>query len=132
MDKKMVEKKIWYCTECGKKHTFGKYCLRCGTIRYSYRYLIHMERQSVCMGDDCNAPNAQDISYRYNETLSSFMLKVMDYVPAMKNVRWILYCGTLYLGYLFSDESGKYQYHIEEDILLSSLPKKEIFCKYEY
>lgn len=34
---------------------------------------IYAERDSVCMGDDCNAPNAQYLDYETNKPLSEFM-----------------------------------------------------------
>lgn len=47
---------------------------------------IHIERESVCMGDDCNAPNAKELEYEVDEYLSDFMETVARYVPSMKLV----------------------------------------------
>lgn len=44
---------------------------------------IRAERDSVCMGDDCDAPNTRYLDYGPDERLSEFMDSVANYVPLM-------------------------------------------------
>ena len=39
------------------------------------------ERDSVCMGDDCTAPNGEYIQYKRGIRLSDLLLKNVGYVP---------------------------------------------------
>ena len=64
--------------------------------------LIHAERDSVCMGDDVMAPNAQDIRLREDTRVSELMKWVAGYVPAMKNYEWDIWCTNKMIGKLIS------------------------------
>ena len=39
------------------------------------------ERDSVCMGDDCTAPNGEYIQYKRGIRLSELLLQIVGYVP---------------------------------------------------
>lgn len=92
---------------------------------------IHAERDSVCMGDDCNAPNAKDLDYETNELLSSFMDSVANYVPHMKDVVWNVVCKDRTIAYLNFDENADYKYKLLiPDMKVSELDDKKIYCIY--
>jgi len=95
--------------------------------------IIHATRDSVCMGDDCTAPNAADLTYSDREPLSRFMRSVAAYVPSMKNVVWSVYSGDLLIGHLFSGALGMYRSELAvPDGLVAELPEKKIHCRYYY
>lgn len=68
---------------------------------------ILAERDSVCMGDDCNAPNTQELSYTAYECLYEFLLnKVTKYVPKCTSSVWIiLNYVNQEVGYITFDEN---------------------------
>lgn len=128
-----MDEEIWYCTECGRKYTHGKYCTYCGILRHDLRKDIVIEavRDSVCMGDDCMAPHLEEFSCKGDTMLSDFMALLKDYVPAMKNVVWEVLCDEDCLGRLISDDKGKYKLELDfPDVRISDLPSKEIYCRY--
>ena len=45
------------------------------------KILIHMERESVCMGDDVTAPNAKDLSVDSDMRLSGLLPVLADSIP---------------------------------------------------
>lgn len=94
---------------------------------------ILITRDSVCMGDDVMAPHEQEILYSEEETLSTFVEKIKAYVPAMKNVRWDIYCDKTRICFLLSDQTGIYASIIENpNLKMDQLPEKELFCRYIY
>lgn len=54
---------------------------------------IRATRDSVCMGDDCDAPHFESFSYTREEMLSGFLTKLYRYVARIggKTVRWTVY-----------------------------------------
>ena len=94
---------------------------------------IHVERDSVCMGDDATAPNAESFSFAPNEPIDVLMQSLCGYVPQMKNVVWEIFCSNTAIGYILSDDTGRYQYEILGSVrIISELPTGKIFCKYHY
>ena len=92
--------------------------------------LIHAERDSVCMGDDVMAPNAQDIRFEEDARVCELMKWVATYVPAMKNYEWDILCNNMMIGKLISKEDCVYKSQLMiNDITLSKLPDKKIFCR---
>ena len=76
--------------------------------------IIHAERDSVCMGDDVAAPNEKDFLFVTNKPIDSLMQTLSGYVPAMKNVVWAVSSDQQTIGYLFSDETARYQYELSD------------------
>lgn len=94
---------------------------------------IYAERDSVCMGDDCNAPNARYLDYAANELLSEFMDSVAGYVPSMRDVVWSVVCKDKTIAYLIFDENDGYEYELAiPDMRVSELAEKKIYCRYYY
>lgn len=92
---------------------------------------IYAERKSVCMGDDCNAPNAKELYYEDGDRLSDFMEVVAKYVPSMRNVVWSVACADEIIAYLYFDENSGYEFELQvKDIKVSELVEKKIFCTY--
>lgn len=145
---------IWYCSQCGAKHTKGKFCTQCGAERTkrlkavkeqankqpSQTKILYAERVSVSMGDDCHAPHRCPLEYEENTLLSEFMPKIADYVPHMHNFTWEIVCDLQTLGYLIFDDKANWSYELAvEDTKLELLLDKhldkelyaepEIFCR---
>ena len=102
-------------------------------------YTIEAERDSVCMGDDCNAPHYVHLEYDPNQLLSEWMQStVLGYVPNMKGCVWAVFSGKSpkrkLLGYLVGDaETDTYSVELaREDEFMGILSIKEIFCRYYY
>lgn len=146
--------KVWYCTQCGAKHTKGKFCTECGAERVprlkqrtenakklpSQPKIVYAERASVSMGDDCHAPHRCPLEYEESTRLSEFMAKIADYVPSMHNFTWEIVCDLQTLGYLIFDDKANWTYELAvEDTRLELLldkyldkelyAEKEIFCR---
>ena len=95
--------------------------------------IIHAERDSVCMGDDVKAPNEKDFLFKTHQPVSALMQALSGYVPSMKNVVWVVSADQRTVGYLFSDETAKYQYELADTVKsISDLPSRSVFCKYCY
>lgn len=140
---------IWYCTECGAKHTKGNFCTECGTQRVkkkkaveqankqpSQTKIVYAERVSVSMGDDCHAPHRCPIEYEANTLLSEFMAKIADYVPPMHNFTWEIVCDLPTLGYLIFDNKANWTYELaveddKLDLLLDKYLDKELYAENE-
>lgn len=94
-------------------------------------FCVHAERDSVCMGDDCLAPNAQDFSFRTDVSRSCLLAKLVGYVPDMREVVWSVRCGQEPIGYLCPGFLGGYRWVLEgEDGPISELPEPRVFCSY--
>lgn len=65
--------------------------------------LVNIDRQSVCMGDDCTAPNEDVIGISKTDTLLTVFDKIVSYLPHMQNVIWAVDTGKKLLGYVISE-----------------------------
>ena len=95
---------------------------------------IKAERDSVCMGDDCNAPNTGYLEYDENELLSVWLMKtVTDYVPHMHECVWSVESNRKIIGYLICDKNGNYTVETTcDDEYMGLLNISEIFCMHYY
>lgn len=127
-----------FCTNCGKVlRMTDHFCSNCGQkvvrtqeVKEESKYQILAERDSVSMGDDVMAPNRQYLEYQPQERLSEFLDTIADYVPNIRNSVWSIVCKRREIAYLIFDDSPKYHYKLNiPDILVSMLPKKEIYCE---
>lgn len=82
---------------------------------------IHAERDSVCMGDDCNAPNTEEIPYNPNECLYEFLVnRVAKYVPAITNSVWVITSGA-------GKEVGYITFYKNCDVTCTLATKRDIY-----
>ena len=100
------------------------------------KILIHLERESVCMGDDVTAPNAKDLSFDSNLRLSDLLSVVADSIPLRFDGQHTIWCienDKRPLALLETDPAGHYTNELlMENIFLKDLEKKEIYCRYFY
>ncbi|MDE7295619.1 MAG: hypothetical protein K2N72_14440 [Oscillospiraceae bacterium] len=97
--------------------------------------IIHAERDSVCAGDDCNAPNAKDIMLDTRARVSELLEKVSEYVPNMHNSVWPVMkdCekSNKILGFVVFDENGSHYCELAvPDGNIQTLGIDKIFCRY--
>lgn len=92
---------------------------------------IKAARDSVCMADDCLAPNERELDCDPEETLSEWLAAVTKYVPTMHNALWTVRSGDKILAYLKCDDKGGYTAELAvPDDKLSRLGIGEIYCGY--
>ncbi|GAA2127936.1 hypothetical protein GCM10009759_79940 [Kitasatospora saccharophila] len=53
---------------------------------------VVLTRDSVCMGDDAQAPHQRDVAF-HGATLGEFVAWVADYPPRMRGTRWVMSRG---------------------------------------
>ena len=98
--------------------------------------IIHMERQSVCMGDDANAPNARNLSFDSGMMLSEFLDVIAGNIPLRfygQHTIWGVENDGHPVALLETDVNGNYTNELLiEDILLKDLNSKEVYCHYFY
>lgn len=92
---------------------------------------IKTTRDSVCMGDDCNAPHEVLMEFDPKcDTVYDLFSRLVKYVPSMYDCEWEVMCGSKVLGRLVPDSKERYQIIPEcTYIHFSELPEYEIFCR---
>ena len=97
---------------------------------------IHLERESVCMGDDVNAPNAKDLRFDPDMLLSEFLHLIAESIPVCfdnQHTVWCVVNGKRPVALLETDTEGHYTDELLiEDLLVKDLGSKEIYCRYFY
>lgn len=91
-------------------------------------------RSSVCMGDDCTAPNKKEYIVNKNIKLSDFIRILFEYVPTVHNAAWVVYSDDVILGFIVIDGNGNKMSEINgDDIkLCKKLKSNEVFCCHYY
>lgn len=98
-----------------------------------FRHKIKATRESVCMGDDCDAPNVRELDYKPDQLFSEWLSVVADYVPTMHNVVWSVHSKNDLLAYLIFDHKGNFTMElIIPDQKMSILGINEVYCRYYY
>lgn len=92
---------------------------------------IIARRDSVCMGDDCFAPNEAVLEYEDDETLSQFMNRVVSYVPRMRGVVWGVRADNSFIAYIITDENAEAQIELLiPDKKMKKSGITSVFCRY--
>lgn len=97
------------------------------------RMNIRVTRGSVCAGDDVLAPHEEFIPYSYDEKLSSWLNKLIEYLPKVMGCSmWKVYADSdLMLCIVYGNENGSYHYKLSvRDCNVAEIGIKEIHCKY--
>lgn len=66
---------------------------------------IEIDRDSVCMGDDC-LPHNKNIVISSDMKTSEMLQYLAEYVPQMNNVAWVVHADDGVCGYIFTDDIG--------------------------
>lgn len=80
---------------------------------------IQWTRESVCMADDVNAPNARTMEIDQPLTVSDLLDKAADYVPNVSGSVWVVWVEDSLAGYLEMSTSG---YLLRDEAVLDELP----------
>ena len=67
-------------------------------VMFLHSNQISVDRESVCMGDDVNAPNEKILNLDEGDVLSDVLGKVAVYLPLMSDVIWAVDSGRKVLG----------------------------------
>ena len=95
----------------------------------TYSIFICVERESVCMGDDCYAPHIKKIFLEKSDKLSDFLNILMksDFLPC--SYVWTIYEDNKILGYI-NDSNGKPKYELAiPDDYIYNLKIKSVYCQ---
>ena len=79
-------------------------------------------RDSVCMGDDVNAPNTRTEEIDQPLTVSDLLDKAAGYVPNVSGSVWVVQVEGALAGYLEMSTSG---YLLRDEAVLEELPPPE-------
>lgn len=92
---------------------------------------ISVTRESVCMGDDCTAPNENVIKVFKHDMISTVLLKVAQSLPQMNHVIWAIDTGKKVLGYILMEDALHYQFElcVEEQAFLN-MEIYQLHCSY--
>lgn len=98
-------------------------------------YVIHAERDSICAGDDCNAPNAEDIMLDRGARVSELLEKTVKYVHNVYDSVWLVmkdnYKSNKIPGFVVFDENGSHYCELAvPDGNVEMLGIKKIFCRH--
>lgn len=92
---------------------------------------IKITRDSVCMGDDVSAPNADLINFNEKDMLSDIFKKVEKYLPQMADVVWAVDSGRTVLGYIIMDKNKRSVYEIcQPDKMFFEMEIRSLHCSY--
>lgn len=106
-------------------------------MKLSNNMIINLDRQSICMGDNCMLHN---VSRNYKETMliSDFLQELSDYVPCMTNVVCAVISlenGNEVIGYIITNEEGKATIEVNRSYLyLKDIFRNKVsidaYCRY--
>lgn len=92
---------------------------------------VRVDRQSVCMGDDCTAPNEKMLSVGERDTLSDIFQKIAVYLPQMCDVIWAVDSGKKVIGYIVMDTNKQARYELcLEDKVFYEMDIEALHCSY--
>lgn len=92
---------------------------------------VKVDRESVCMGDDCNAPHEVTLLVPDNIPLSIVFDRITEYLPKMSNVVWAIDSGRKVVGYILTDNEGTSRYEIyEQKSNIGNMGIEMLHCSY--
>lgn len=92
---------------------------------------IRVDRESVCMGDDFNAPNEELLDLDSRDMFSDVLKKVAHYLPQMSDVIWAVDTGKKVLGYVIMDQNCQHHFELcQHDKLFSEMGIRVLHCSY--
>lgn len=93
---------------------------------------IQVNRDSVCMGDDCNSHEV-DMVLPENMLLSELLQRLASYVPSMKNVIWAVRSDAGMCGYIITDSHAIASFELcSVDMPVKEINISRIMCRYYY
>lgn len=93
---------------------------------------IQVNRDSVCMGDDCNSHEV-NMALPENMLLSGLLQRLAGYVPSMKNVIWAVQSDAGMCGYIITDSDAAASFELcGTDMPVKEMHISRIMCRYYY
>lgn len=93
---------------------------------------IKIDRDSICMGDDCES-HEELLTINEEMTMISLFEYLAEYVPTMYNVIWAIRFDNEICGYIINDEKGHSTFEIDyKDQKVIHMKFSEIMCKHYY
>ncbi|GEM_PF-4545725 len=92
---------------------------------------VKIYRESICMGDDCNAPHEDTLLIPEDAPLLAVFEKISEYLPNMSNVVWAIDSGRKIVGYISTDNLGISQYDIcEKNSYFGKMRIEKLHCSH--
>lgn len=82
----------------------------------NHKKQVKIDRESVCMADDCMAPNEKVFTVKEKEKLLDVFWRIAEYLPRMSNAVWAVDSGTNVLGYIIMDADIRFELCQENQI----------------
>lgn len=94
---------------------------------------VIIERESVCMGDDCWAPHQKKYTLNDNATYMDLFeaIKNDNYLPSMTNAVWVLTSNQCSCIFSYFTKTGKIHMRLEEKFL-KNICKDSYKLRFEY
>lgn len=90
-------------------------------------------RDSMCMGDDCDAPHKEILEFDPAQGISALLKLMADYLPKMSDIVWTVSCHENILGFIYSGKKGGYKTETAcNDEFIKTFDRLEIFCRHYY
>ncbi len=94
--------------------------------------MIQVNRDSVCMADDCNS-HEENMILPENTRLSELLQRLARYVPSMENVIWAVRSDAGMCGYIITDSDASASFELcGMDIPVKEMNINKIMCRYYY
>lgn len=91
---------------------------------------IQVNRDSVCMGDDCFS-HEKSLTIDKKMTLMNLFEYLIEYIPTMHNVIWAICSDKGICGYIITDDHGHSNIELVGDnFFLINIKISKIMCKY--
>ena len=90
---------------------------------------ITIDRDSVCMGDDC-VSHDEEITVDENMKLADLLYYLACYVPAMKDVVWAVCSDRGLCGYIITDGEANASIEVYGENITYSTKLKNVKCRY--
>lgn len=92
---------------------------------------LKVDRDSVCMGDDCNTPHEVTLLVPDDIPLIIVFERISEYLPKMSNVVWAIDSGRKIVGYISTDYQGTSRYEIcEQNSYIGKTEIEMLHCSY--
>ncbi|MBK1810238.1 hypothetical protein JHL18_06255 [Clostridium sp. YIM B02505] len=107
------------------------------TLINSNKILVNLDRDSVCMGDDCQSHKIRR-SFEDKMSVEDFLHELSCYVPSMSNVVWAILCSSTIntvLGYIITNKDcmptieSEFEKHSLKQLFEAKIDI-DVYCRY--
>lgn len=95
-------------------------------------FYIQVDRDSVCMGDDCE-DHREKMKITEDMKVLDLLKKLSIYVPSMSDVIWAIQSNRGICGYIMTDYLYVSSFELaQKNNLIQDMNISEIYCRYYY